>query len=391
MESEGDGGHDIPIIHQHNHHGMTPPLLRAPSDGAILASFDTIFSIYDTGRGSIATEHLSALFHKMGYTVSRDQLEKFLDELDPDATGDISKLAFLKWFERWGDALDDPEEVAAHVADNTSPFHGDDDNGPASGSAAMAVQSEMLDAKMQRKRAEEDVQLLANRLAHLRFVLYWSLASHCLDVEPSFVVAFKCGFTRRLTEEKKAQRKIDEANKRAEDIESIKRRNAEHQRLKREHLERTSASVRHALVTNSKMSVDSSKKKELAIMTMAKSRAKYVQDTKLDARLMAEEKARQMELDRKRLAQKTQAIKDKEKEAAKLREEARKRHERVLIKAARIKLADEFKKKSVAEKMLRDMEAEEARLIEKLRHTQEHQRQAYMHLESAIQMQVSDD
>ncbi|RLO05944.1 hypothetical protein DYB28_002778 [Aphanomyces astaci] len=351
MESEGDGGHDISNIHQHNHHGMTPPLLRAPSDGAILASFDTIFSIYDTGRGSIATEHLSALFHKMGYTVSRDQLEKFLDELDPDATGDISKMAFLKWFERWGDALDDPEEVAAHIADNTSPFHGDDDNGPASGSAAMAVQSEMLDAKMQRKRAEEDVH----------------------------------------TEEKKAQRKIDEANKRAEDIESIKRRNAEHQRLKREHLERTSASVRHALVTNSKMSVDSSKKKELAIMTMAKSRAKYVQDTKLDARLMAEEKARQMELDRKRLAQKTQAIKDKEKEAAKLREEARKRHERVLIKAARIKLADEFKKKSVAEKMLRDMEAEEARLIEKLRHTQEHQRQAYMHLESAIQMQVSDD
>ncbi|RQM21139.1 hypothetical protein B5M09_010081 [Aphanomyces astaci] len=351
MESEGDDGHDIPIIHQHNHHGMTPPLLRAPSDGAILASFDTIFSIYDTGRGSIATEHLSALFHKMGYTVSRDQLEKFLDELDPDATGDISKLAFLKWFERWGDALDDPEEVAAHIADNTSPFHGDDDNGPACGSAAMAVQSEMLDAKMQRKRAEEDVH----------------------------------------TEEKKAQRKIDEANKRAEDIESIKRRNAEHQRLKREHLERTSASVRHALVTNSKMSVDSSKKKELAITTMAKSRAKYVQDAKLDAKLMAEEKARQMELDRKRLAQKTQAIKDKEKEAAKLREEARKRHERVLVKAARTKLADEFKKKSVAEKMLRDMEAEEARLIEKLRHTQEHQRQAYMHLESAIQMQVSDD
>ncbi|RHY02451.1 hypothetical protein DYB28_004600 [Aphanomyces astaci] len=372
MESEGDGGHDIPIIHQHNHHGMTPPLLRAPSDGAILASFDTIFSIYDTGRGSIATEHLSALFHKMGYTVSRDQLEKFLDELDPDATGDISKLAFLKWFERWGDALDDPEEVAAHVADNTSPFHGDDDNGPACGSAAMAVQSEMLDAKMQRKRAEEDVH----------------------------------------TEEKKAQRKIDEANKRAEDIESIKRRNAEHQRLKREHLERTSASVRHALVTNcmpwrwrsrsmfhmsvssscvAKMSVDLSKKKELAITTMVKSRAKYVQDTKLDAKLMAEERARQMELDRKRLAQKTQAIKDKEKEAAKLREEARKRHERVLVKAARTKLADEFKKKSVAEKMLRDMEAEEARLIEKLRHTQEHQRQAYMHLESAIQMQVSDD
>ncbi|RHY24442.1 hypothetical protein DYB32_008851 [Aphanomyces invadans] len=290
----------------------------AGDDGAaVTPSFAMMFSIYDTGRGSIATEHLSALFQKMGYTVARDQLEKFLDELDPDATGDISKVTFLKWFEKWGDALDDPEEVAAHVADNTSPFRDNDGNDECSTfmADATSIQSAMLEAKMQRKRAEEDVQLLANRLAHLR------------------------------TEEKKAQKKIDEANKRAEDIEAIKRRNAEHQRLKREHLERTTASVRHTLVTNSKASIESCKKKEQAITAMVKQRAKVVQDTKLDAKILAEEKARQLEIERKRLALKTQAIKEKEKEAARVREEARKRREKALEKAARTKLADEYKKK----------------------------------------------
>ncbi|CAK4081891.1 unnamed protein product [Aphanomyces euteiches] len=322
-----------------------------------IPSFDVLFSIFDTGRSSIATEHLSSLLSKMGYDISRDQLEKFLDDLDPDATGEISKVDFLKWFERWGDALGDPNDVDAQMeqeaASSSSPQAKDSAGVP-------AIQSEVLDAKLQRKRAEEDVQLLANRLAHLRM------------------------------EEKKAQRKIDEANKRAEEIEAIKRRNAEHQRLKREHMERTNSNIRHALVTNSKLAVESQKKKEHAFASVAKQRAKMVHDVKADVKRTSDESAQRIEQERQRRLERSQTIKQQEKHAARRRQEAKQQQEKALIKAARTKLADEYKRKTMAEKMLREMEEEEARLIEKLRHTQENQRQAFMHLETAMQMQIQE-
>ncbi|OQR98374.1 hypothetical protein ACHHYP_08671 [Achlya hypogyna] len=312
--------------------------------------FEAIFAIYSAGHEAIATEHLSAMLSKMGYTVSRRQLERFLDELDPDASGEITKPGFLKWFTAHADSLgdDDGDEPAAREND-------------AEREPLSKIQSEMLEAKVQRKRTEEDVQLLANRLAHLRM------------------------------EEKKAQKKIDEANKRAADIELVKRRNAEHLRWKREHMERQQNNVRSALVEHSKTSVLSQKRKENALQTLAEQRSKQAQDKKARQQQLATQLAKEKEAERKRLLQQSESIKKSELEAARKREAARKKHEQVLVRQARDKLADEYKKKSVAENILREMEDEEARLIEKLRNTQEHQKQAYMHLEQAIQLQLNND
>ena len=62
----------------------------------------------------------------------------------------------------------------------------------------------MLQAKNDRRRAESDVQLLANRLAHLR------------------------------AEEEKARRKISETKRRAEEVATMKKRNALLQKKKAE-------------------------------------------------------------------------------------------------------------------------------------------------------------
>ncbi|EQC37117.1 hypothetical protein SDRG_05344 [Saprolegnia diclina VS20] len=304
--------------------------------------FETIFAVYSAGREAIATEHLSTVLAKMGYSVARRDLERYLDELDPDATGDITKSVFLQWFALHADRLGE---------DDDEPTTRDDEPEPLS-----AIHSEMLDAKMQRKRTEDDVQLLANRLAHLRM------------------------------EEKKAQKKIDEANKRAREIELVKKRNADHLRMKREHMERQQSNVRSALVEHSKTAVLSQKRKETAILTLTEQRAKQAQDKKARQQQLSMQLAKEKEAERHRLLQQSEAIKRSELEAARKRELARKKHEQQLVRNARDKLADEYTKKSVAENILREMESEEARLIEKLRDTQEHQKEAFLNLEHAIQL-----
>lgn len=83
------------------------------------------------------------------------------------------------------------------------------------------LQSAMLDAKNARKCAEADVQLLANRLSHLR------------------------------QEEARAQRRIEEANHRANEIEAVKKRNQEHQRAKQRMFEQMQREIKQACESNS--------------------------------------------------------------------------------------------------------------------------------------------
>lgn len=79
----------------------------------------------------------------------------------------------------------------------------------------------MLDAKNARKCAEADVQLLANRLSHLR------------------------------QEETRAQRRIEEANRRSNEIEGVKKRNQEHQRTKQRMFEQMQREIKQACESNS--------------------------------------------------------------------------------------------------------------------------------------------
>ncbi|KAL4139902.1 hypothetical protein PRNP1_010568 [Phytophthora ramorum] len=69
--------------------------------------FDALFAQYDTGNGIFGTEHLGSLLLDMGFNASPKVLDRALDDMDPNATGEIAKLSFLEWFEENADDIDD--------------------------------------------------------------------------------------------------------------------------------------------------------------------------------------------------------------------------------------------------------------------------------------------
>lgn len=121
------------------------------------------------------------------------------------------QLTFLEWFEENADDIEAPQPTRTA---STPRNHKNDES-------ICELQSAMLDAKNERKCAEADVQLLANRLAHLR------------------------------QEEHRAQKRIDEANRRAKEIESTKKRNQEHQRAKQRMVEQMQREIKNACESNS--------------------------------------------------------------------------------------------------------------------------------------------
>lgn len=129
------------------------------------------------------------------------------------------KLTFLEWFEENADeietsAVGQPQQHHHNGVTSVMTSPRDDE-------AICELQSAMLDAKNQRKRAEEDVQLLVNRLAHLR------------------------------AEDARAQKRIDEANRRAKEIETVKKRNEERQRAKLRAMEQMQRDIKATCEYNS--------------------------------------------------------------------------------------------------------------------------------------------
>ena len=121
-----------------------------------------------------------------------------------DADAKVAKLTFLEWFEANADEIDvppPPEAIAAGAsvsprqAEGRSADEDDETDGDGGDDTLTYLTSAMLEAKSQRKRAEADVQLLANRLAHLR------------------------------VEQECANKRIEEANRRTKEVEGAKRRN----------------------------------------------------------------------------------------------------------------------------------------------------------------------
>lgn len=218
------------------------------------------------------------------------------------------------------------------------------------------MQSLMLDAKNHRRRAETDLQLLANRLSHLQVA------------------------------EERARKKIIETKTRTTEIISLKKRNINHQ------------SSRVHLVSERKDDV-SACKRAVSVTRVAQRRqmiaSREVRDhqRKVDAdkqrvgiREMKEYAGRESKfaLDRNRdnyeLARKARDEVKRRRDA--LRDEMeRKRQEeyaqRVSIETAR---------SQEAELMIQQMALQEQKMIQRLRHTQDEQRAAYEALQNSLQL-----
>ncbi|KAE8899070.1 hypothetical protein PF005_g17974 [Phytophthora fragariae] len=312
--------------------------------------FDALFAQYDTGNNIFGTEHLGSLLIDMGFNASPKVLDRALDDMDPNATGEIAKLTFLEWFEENADDIDDaPPSAPAHATNVMSPRSQQQDE------AYSELQCAMLDAKNQRRQAEVDAQLLANRLAHLR------------------------------AEDARAQKRIEEAKRRAREIESIKKRNENKQRAKQEAMEQMQRDIKAACGYNNMMQSSSRERRNQLIAGYTSQRVQIVQETRAERKHHLDQIWRQREMDRSWLAERSQEIRDNEKRAVRQRQIAQKNYEKELIKKARDNLAREHEKRLLSERKIHRMEAEEAELIAKLRVTQELQRAAYEELEFVMQ------
>lgn len=312
--------------------------------------FDALFARYDTGKGIFGTEHLGSLLLDMGFNASPKVLDRALDDMDPNATGEIAKLAFLEWFEEHADEIDDAAPAAAGPSSlPISPRTQQQDE------AYTDLQSAMLDAKNQRRQAEIDAQLLANRLAHLR------------------------------AEDERAQKRIEEARTRAREIAAIKKRNENRQRAKQEAMEQMQRDIKAACEYNNMMQSTSRERRNQLIAEYTSQRVQIVQDTRAERKIHLEQIRRQREQDRSWLAERSQEIRDQEKRAVKQRQIAQKNYQKELLKKTRDNLAREHERRLLSERKINRMEAEEAELIAKLRVTQELQRAAYEELEFVMQ------
>ncbi|ETN05598.1 hypothetical protein PPTG_14295 [Phytophthora nicotianae INRA-310] len=310
--------------------------------------FDALFAQYSTSDGTFGTEHLGSLLVDMGFNASPKVIDRALDDMDPNATGEIAKLTFLEWFEENADDIDDAPAAPTQSSLLASRTHQQEE-------AYSELQSAMLDAKKQRQQAENDAQLLANRLTHLR------------------------------AEDARAQKRIEEAKRRAREIEAIKKRNEDKQRVKQEALEQMQRDIKAQREYNNAVQSLSRERRNQVIAEYTSHRAQIVQDARAERKTNLNQIKQQRERDRSWLAERSQEIRDKERRAIRQRQAAQKSYEKELLKKARDKLAQEHEKRLLSEKKIYSMEAEEAELIAKLRVTQELQRAAYEELEFVMQ------
>ncbi|RLN49012.1 hypothetical protein BBJ28_00015296, partial [Nothophytophthora sp. Chile5] len=300
---------------------------------------------------AFGTEHLGDLLLDMGFNTAPKVLDRALDDMDPNATGEIAKLRFLEWFEENADEIDDASgPVVGSPSLPASPRTTQQQD-----EAYSELESAMLDAKNQRKQAEADAQLLANRLAHLR------------------------------AEDARAQKRIEEAQRRAKEIEAVRKRNEDRQRAKQEAVEQLQREIKAACESNSASVASSRERRHQIVSELSSQRVQLVQETRAERQANLLRIRKQKELDRFGLVERSQEIREQEKRALHRRQLAQKSRHKELVTQARQQLAREHEKRLVSERKIHRMESEEAALIDKLRVTQELQRAAYEQLEFVMQ------
>lgn len=213
----------------------------------------------------------------------------------------------------------------------------------------------MIEAKDTRKRAENDLQLVANRIALLRY------------------------------EEQKALEKVTETKARAQEILEIKKRNEDHQQFKvATHVSREMA-VKEAQHRSNQERLERKSKIEQSRKLVADSRRAVAQATKETSQKI--EQLKLMGKAKEEYDKRTKAEEEKRRRDAlriqRERERMEKEHAAQVEYARRI--AEETKRKEEAESLIELLEREERELIERLKKTQKLQQHAFGVLQSSLE------
>jgi hypothetical protein len=213
----------------------------------------------------------------------------------------------------------------------------------------------MLSVKDERKRAEYDVQLLANRLAFLR------------------------------SEEKAAAKKVQETKQRALDIAKAKEKARKHDEMKNQWKQSMKAKEEANREFFRAQREERQQKLRGARNSLIQTKKNTATSMRDQARMTKSGKMKGIESEQeKKRAESYNLIKNthrmqKEKEAKRRLE-----HELFLKKQVESKVAEEKRRKNEAERLIAQFEEEEARLIQRLRNTQVEHHGALSDLEKAL-------
>ena len=282
----------------------------------------------------------------LGYSPAPKLIEEALDTLDAHANGFFDKFSFLKWFEDYADLLDE--------TDRGKGKHIQTKGGPSGKVKLRTINSNMLEAKNERKRAQADVQLLANRLAHLR------------------------------AEEEKARKRIQETERRALEIQAAKERKLKQKEESKKKDERQKKQLERVSFSKSLCNDQLRSRKEQVLQKTLEEKRRKARECKTQKNEMKEQIAKNREETRQSLLKKKDKVRKQQEMAAKKRQMEKKRREQEQIRRAQEQLAEEYRQKIISEQLIKDMEKEEAKLIASLKATQERQRNAYQNLEDVL-------
>ena len=216
--------------------------------------------------------------------------------------------------------------------------------------------SAMLDAKNTRMRAEADMKLLQNRLAHLTVA------------------------------EERARKKIAETKARTQEIVTLKKRNMDHAEAKQ-----GMAKEREVNVSATRTAVAHNRRS--LQQHVAESRQEVTNQRRKDAQSTRSKLRELGEVKDKNSSDQSQQNRAKNERARRERDEARRRKEQQRLEQERKRqeeyarrVEEETKRALEAETLIRDMAVQEQELIERLRSTQDMQRAAYEELQASLQL-----
>lgn len=303
---------------------------------------EAAFDSYAGKDGSVAVGDLAALCADLGEPLSHSDLDEAIALLDDGDTGAIEKDIFLEW---WASAAGAPASPGrgSGVADSSAA----PEDAPGDGSKLSAV-------RHLRKQAQNDAQLLINRIALLR------------------------------QEELKARKKIQQTQSRAQEMLALKQRTLK--KIERKASLERAAEKKQALIRSRVVAQkeEHAKKVVEAQRRIAEQKVAEVREVHdMRKRFKNERQRNQAELVEK-ARRKHEAVKAREGGAARAQEERQRQMQLKVMAEYERKINDEVARRRDKEAEVRAMETEELRLIEALKRVQVVQREAFEELEAAL-------
>jgi len=216
--------------------------------------------------------------------------------------------------------------------------------------------SAMLDAKNSRKRAEADVKLLQNRLKHLQM------------------------------EEERAFKKVYETKSRAKEILKLKKRNTDHMMNKQSYNHSMSALLNETQQNITSTRLQQKDRLNMTKQTLQEDRTWQGNQGKAQKEQLNAEARRQREGEYRANRARADMERRRRQEAKDRAERERLERERKLQEEYARKIKAEADRRTEAERLIEELEQQEARMINRLKKAQEDQRSAYEDLRTSLDM-----